>query len=117
MKRTIILCLVALATAGCQCRNQAGSTPEMASEQGLVSGELEARYVIIVNAYRQREYAEKKVKDLEQKGYPASIVSFRNGLLAVAVCPSDDLDLTRARLEKLRSSGDIPKESWILTLR
>lgn len=116
MKRTIILCLAALMTVGCQCSQQNESSPEAASEQSLVSGEPDAKYVIVVNAYRQREHAEKKAKDLERKGYPASILSVRNGLQAVAICPSDDLDQTVSRLEKLRSSGVVPEESWILAL-
>ena len=71
--------------------------------------------MIVVAAYRQREYAEHKVQDMEQKGNPAFIVDFRNGLLAVVICPSDDLDATIKKLEELRVTEVCPQDAWILT--
>lgn len=81
---------------------------------GLYATKLEARYCIIVGAFRNRAYAERKLKACNEAGYTASIISFRNGLLAVGVCPSDSLDETVKTVKKLRGQGVCPKDSWIL---
>ena len=40
--------------------------------------------------------------------------SFRNGMLAIAVCPSDDLNVTLRKLRELRGKGICPEDGWIL---
>ena len=114
---------------GCQCNRQKESTPGVASEPGISTtiepsklggiahSDLKEKYAIVAGAYRHREYAERKVKELDQKGYPASIVSFRNGLMAVVICPSNELDATVKKLEELRGTDVCPQDGWILTLR
>lgn len=81
---------------------------------GLYTTKLETRYCIIVGAFRTRAYAERKLKKCEEAGYTATIVSFRNGLLAIAVCPSDDLNVTLRKLRELRGKGICPNDGWIL---
>lgn len=81
---------------------------------GLYTTKLDARYSIIVGAFRTRSYAERKLKQCTDAGYTATIVSFRNGLMAVAVCPSDELNETVQRLRELRGNGICPKDGWIL---
>ena len=44
----------------------------------------------------------------------SSIISFRNGLLAVSVCPSDDLNEVLRTLRQLRGKGICPEDGWIL---
>lgn len=125
--KIVLLGLLAFLIVGCQCNRRTEKATEEASEQdicttispaklgGLISTDLEAKYMIVVAAYRQREYAEHKVQDMEQKGNPAFIVDFRNGLLAVVICPSDDLDATIKKLEELRVTEVCPQDAWILT--
>ena len=81
---------------------------------GLFTTKLEARYYIIVGAFRGRYYAERKLKACNEAGYRATIISFRNGLLAVGICPSDNLDETVKKVKELRGQGVCPKDSWIL---
>ena len=81
---------------------------------GLYTTKLEARYSIVVGAFRTRAYAERKLKNCNDAGYTATIVSFRNGLLAVAVCPSDSLNETVKKLRELRGNGICPEDGWIL---
>lgn len=81
---------------------------------GLYTTKLEARYCIIVGAFRNRSYAERKLKACNEAGFTATIVSFRNGLLAVAVCPSNSLNETLKTLRSLRGNGICPKDGWIL---
>ena len=81
---------------------------------GLFTTKLDARYYIIVGAFRGRYYAERKLKACNEAGYRATIISFRNGLLAVGICPSDNLDETVKKVKELRGQGVCPKDSWIL---
>lgn len=81
---------------------------------GLFTTKLETKYCIVVGAFRNRYYAERKLKACNEAGYTATIISFRNGLLAVSVCPSDDLNQTLKTLKQLRGKGICPKDGWIL---
>ena len=81
---------------------------------GLYTTKLESRYYIVVGAFRTRSYAERKLTECNKVGYTATIISFRNGLLAVAVCPSDSLNESLKVLRELRGNGICPWDGWIL---
>ena len=81
---------------------------------GLFTTKLESKYYIVVGAFRNRSYAERKLKACNAAGYTATIISFRNGLLAVGVCPSDSLDETLKKLKSLRGTDVCPQDGWIL---
>lgn len=81
---------------------------------GLYTTKLEAKYYIIVGAFRTRAYAERKLGKCTEAGYTATIISFRNGLLAVGICPSDSLNDTWNKLRELRGNDICPKDAWIL---
>ncbi|MBR3406120.1 MAG: SPOR domain-containing protein [Bacteroidales bacterium] len=81
---------------------------------GLYTTKLESKYYIVVGAFRTRSYAERKLTQCNQAGYTATIISFRNGLLAVAICPSDNLEETLKTLKKLRGTEVCPQDGWIL---
>jgi len=81
---------------------------------GLFTTKLQAKYCIVVGAFRNRTYAERKLNKCNDAGYTATIISFRNGLLAVSVCPSDDLNEVIKTLRQLRGKGICPEDGWIL---
>ena len=81
---------------------------------GLYTTKLDAKYYIIVGAFRTRSYAERKLEKCNEAGLTGTIISFRNGLLAIGVCPSDSLNDTVKRLRELRGNGICPKDAWIL---
>ena len=82
---------------------------------GLYTTKLASRYYIVVGAFRTRSYAERKLTQCNNAGYrDATIISFRNGLLAVAVCPSNSLNETLKKLRELRGNGICPQDGWIL---
>lgn len=92
-----------------------GTVLNSAKLGGLFTTKLETRYCIVVGAFRGRYYAERKLKACKEAGYEsAAIISFRNGLLAVAILPSNDLNDTLKTLRELRGTGVCPKDSWIL---
>ena len=81
---------------------------------GLYTTKLESKYYIVVGAFRNRTFAERKLTQCNEAGYTATIISFRNGLLAVSVCPSDNLEETLKTLKKLRGTEVCPEDGWIL---
>lgn len=81
---------------------------------GLFTTRLETKYCIVVGAFRNRTFAERKLTQCNEAGYAATIISFRNGLLAVSVCPSDNLEETLRTLKKLRGTDVCPADGWIL---
>ena len=81
---------------------------------GLFTTKLETKYCIVVGAFRNREYAERKLRKCNEAGYTATIISFRNGLLAVSVCPTDDLNVALKTVRQLRGKGICPEDGWIL---
>ncbi len=81
---------------------------------GLFTTKLQTKYCIVVGAFRNRAYAERKLNKCNEAGYTATIISFRNGLLAVSVCPSDDLNEVLRTLRQLRGKGICPEDGWIL---
>ena len=81
---------------------------------GLYTTKLESRYYIVVGAFRTRSYAERKLTECNKAGYTATIISFRNGLLAVAICPSNSLNESLKVLREVRGKGICPQDGWIL---
>lgn len=81
---------------------------------GLFTTKLESKYYIVVGAFRSRANAERKLTQCNEAGYTATIISFRNGLLAVGICPSNNLDETLKTLKKLRGTEVCPQDGWIL---
>ncbi len=81
---------------------------------GLFTTKLQTKYCIVVGAFRNRAYAERKLNKCNEAGYTATIISFRNGLLAVSVCPSNDLNEVLRTLRQLRGKGICPEDGWIL---
>ncbi len=113
MKKVIILSIIALLSIGCQCQREVkNKTQEL---PGVEISELGYKYAIVVGAFRDGRLAERRVKGLEEKGYPATIVSYEKGVLAVIICPSDDKGATLQKLEELRGTEVCPHDAWILT--
>lgn len=81
---------------------------------GLFTTKLEYKYYIVVGSFRTRSYAERKLTQCNENGYTATIISFRNGLMAVAICPSNDLEKTLKTLKQLRGTTVCPQDGWIL---
>lgn len=113
MKRVLILSLLTMLVVGCQCQQQKKN--KTAEPIGVEVSDLKGKYAIVVGAYREGNLAERRVQDLKKKGYPASIVKYENGVLAVVICPSDNKEATLQKLEELRDTDVCPQDGWILT--
>ncbi len=82
---------------------------------GIVGDKPSGKYSIVVGAFRHEEYAKKRIGSCEEAGYNAESVHFGNGLIAVVICPSDNLDSTLTKMNELKASGVCPGDGWILT--
>lgn len=87
------------------------STRQLATSR---SYDLPYRYYVIIGSYSSPANAERQAGKAETAGYPVTQIPFRNGFIAVGVCPSNSLTEVYASLRKLRSERFCPKDAWIL---
>ena len=81
---------------------------------GLFSTKLEARYYVIVGAFKYRTNAEILLEKVSQKGYKPALISFRNGKMAVGVCPANTITDAFAALKKVKREPFCPSDVWVL---
>lgn len=81
---------------------------------GLFTTNLDYHYYIIVGAFKERANAEKMVNIVNAAGYTGTMISFRNGLNAVGVCQTDDIDKAFEGLAKAKGESFCPADAWIL---
>ena len=81
---------------------------------GLFTTKLDSRYYIVVGAMKQRANAEKLLKEVQSKGYVATLISFSNGFNAVGICRTDNLNQAFLSLKKVKEEPFCPPDVWIL---
>jgi len=95
-------------------RQNGGTILNPAKLGGLFTTKLESRYYIIIGSYRHRSNAETLLKTAAAAGYSPALISFRNGLIAVGLCPVNNLQNALEALKKVRTEPFCPKDVWIL---
>jgi hypothetical protein len=95
-------------------RQNGGTILNPAKLGGLFTTKLESRYYIIIGSYRHRGNAETLLKTAAAAGYSPALISFRNGLIAVGLCPVNNLQSALEALKKVRVEPFCPKDVWIL---
>lgn len=95
-------------------KQQGGTILNPAKLGGLFSTKLEARYYIIIGCFRDRRYAEMLVDKVSQVGYTPALISFRNGMNAVGLCPVNTLPDALDALNTVKKETFCPKDVWIL---
>lgn len=96
-------------------RQEVGSILNPAELGGLFSSKLEARYYVIVGAFRARSNAEGMVERINKEGeYAPALINFRNGMIAVGVCPRNKVQDAVQALKEVREESFCPKDVWIL---
>ena len=81
---------------------------------GLFATRLEARYYVIVGAFRVRANAEKLLLKAKDAGYEPALISFNTGLIAVGLCPCNNIVEAKDALKKVKAEKFCPKDVWIL---
>lgn len=95
-------------------RQQQGTLLNPASLGGLFSTKLEAEYCVVIGAFRQRANAERLLKTASDKGYSPLLISLRNGLIAVGVCPVESKAEAMQAVRKVKGENFCPDDVWIL---
>lgn len=93
---------------------QGGTILNPATLGGLFTTKLEARYYIIIGSFRSRNNAEQLLKTASEKDYKPALISFRNGLVAVGLCPVNNLKDALQALKAVRKEKFCPADVWIL---
>ena len=81
---------------------------------GLFATKLEARYYVIVGSYRVRNNAEAMFKRAAGKGYEPALISFRNGMIAVGLCPNNNIVDALEALKRVKKETFCPSDVWVL---
>ena len=81
---------------------------------GRLASELKYRYYIMAGTFSDPDNAENFRQRLENAGYEAATLPYRNGRTAVAVSPSDDAVTVFKVLKKVRDEQFCPPDVWVL---
>ena len=81
---------------------------------GLYATTLTSKYYIIIGSFMDISNAERLSEDITAKGYPASVIRFKNGYNAVGICPDSSIVGAYASLEKIKAEKFCPEGVWIL---
>ena len=81
---------------------------------GLFATRLEARYYVIIGAFRVRANAENLLRKAKDAGYEPALISFNTGLIAVGLCPCNNIVEAKDALKAVRTEKFCPKDVWVL---
>ena len=81
---------------------------------GLFATKLEARYHVIIGAFSLRSNAEALLVKTSKLGYQPLLISFNNGLIAVGLCPTNNIVDAKEALKKVKAESFCPKDVWLL---
>ena len=84
-------------------------------QDGLVDQTSGTRYRVVIGSFRERANAEKFVATISSVGdFWPHLISLKNGMIAVAACPSDRIQNVVMGLKELRTHSECPADAWIL---
>lgn len=95
-------------------RTVPGLAFSISSLGGIRGKRPSSKYLVIVGAFSNPDFAAKRAAACAKDGYPAEVIFFRSGLRAVGILPSDEAFFVTDTLEKLRGGTVCPPKSWIL---
>lgn len=82
---------------------------------GVVPDTLGHRYYVVVGSFRQRYNAERFIQKINKSGdFSPVMVSFKNGMIAVGVCPQNKVRDLEPAYKNVRTMDFCPSEAWIL---
>ena len=81
---------------------------------GLFATKLEARYYVIIGAFRKRPNAEALLCKAADAGYAPALISFNNGIIAVGLCPCSNIVSAKEALLSVKKEVFCPADVWIL---
>ena len=82
--------------------------------KGMSSGEFEAKYYIVVGAFRSSANAYSFKHKADNRGYESRVFCFKNGLCVVGVCPTNSVREAQRALKKVSEESFFPRGAWVL---
>ena len=81
----------------------------------LVDTSSGTRYRVVLGSFKERGNAEKLMHKVSEAGdFWAHLIVLRNGMVAVAACPSDRIQNAVWGLKELKTHDVCPADAWIL---
>lgn len=93
---------------------KAGPIQTSEKYKGVIAGEAKARYYVVVGAFKSKVNAESFRNVVVKRGYVADLFSFKNGLHAIGVCPSDCISDIHKSLNVVSEDRFFPKGVWVI---
>lgn len=93
---------------------QGGTVLNPSKLGGLYTTKLQYKYYVIIGAFRNRANAEALLRTAEKADYKPVLISFRNGLLAVGLCPMEERFGALEMVRMIRKESFCPADVWIL---
>lgn len=84
------------------------------SDLGGAEQMIPAGYVIVVGSFKSAGNADRMAQSVTSAGYSPLVLTFRNGMAAVAVEPCHRISDAVAAYEKVGNEKFCPKDAWIL---
>lgn len=82
--------------------------------RGLVSGEFQAHYYVIVGVFRSANNAEMFRRNVDKRGYESTLFHFKNGIYAIGVNPTHKIREVQRSLQTVSQDSFFPKGLWVL---
>jgi hypothetical protein len=83
--------------------------------KGLLSGELNNRYCVVVGSFKDAANADKFVEKVAKDTLMQPVkLRFRNGMVSVGVCPRNKVAEIAGLIDDVRAKSFCPKDAWIL---
>lgn len=101
-------------TMGKSGLQERGTVLNPAKLGGLFGTKLDYRYYVVVGAFAARSNAEKLLSTVQKAGYTGTLISFRNGLVAVGTCQTDNLNYAFKCMDKIKEEPFCPPDVWIM---
>lgn len=76
--------------------------------------QLAYRYYVMIGAFSSPDNASRQAAKAESAGYPATKIPFKNGFIAVGICPTNSLTEAYASLKKVSRESFCPADAWII---
>ena len=87
------------------------------AEDGLTDFTCGTRYRVILGSFRSRDNAVKMLGRVADSGdFWPHLIKMRNGMIAVAACPSDRIQNVVWGLKELQAHEVCPSDAWILKI-
>lgn len=84
---------------------------------GASEMEVKADYRVIVGSFKDQGNADKMVAKVAAAGnFNPHQVKMRNGMIAVAACPSDRIQEVLSGMDEMKKCGVCPADAWILKI-